>query len=158
MQSAKMSIDYVVAGPDGLPEWLDVADDVGIIMRVPNMRSDPSFLEYTKRKLEQRDAIMAYDRVHKECAGFVGFSRHNNSITWLGVKARYRNLGVGSGLLIMALGELDGSKRITLNTYPGHYIPGQPARRLYFRHGFSELTGEVFIVDGLEMVELSLIP
>ena len=101
---------------------------------------------------------MAYDDEKQACAGFVGFSRANNSVTWLGVKGAYRNQGVGSGLLSLALHELDKTKRITVNTYPADYLPGRPARRLYFKHGFVETVGEPFLIDGLEMVELSIPP
>ena len=149
-------MEYRFAKPDDLEKWLEVADDVGEIMRVPNMRNDAHFLEYAKRKLEQNDAIMAYDGDNKKCAGFVGFSRHNNNITWLGVVKEYRNQGVGSTLLSAALKELDPNKKIAVNTYPSDYLPGQPARKLYFKHGFVETTGEMFVHDGLEMVELSI--
>jgi ribosomal protein S18 acetylase RimI-like enzyme len=151
-------MEYSFAKPDDLSKWLEVADDVGEIMRIPDMRNDLNFLEYAKRKLEQNDAIMAYDGDDKKCAGFVGFSRHNNSITWLGVVGEYRNKGVGSRLLSAALGELNRDRKITVNTYPKDYLPGQPARKLYFKHGFVETTGEIFEHDGLEMVELSIMP
>ena len=39
-----------------------------------------------------------------------------------------------------------------------NYISGQPARKLYFKYGFAETTGEI-IHDKLgERVELSIIP
>lgn len=151
-------MEYCFAKPEDLPLWLEVTNDVGEIMRVPDMSTNSDFLEYAKRKLEQNNAIMAYDDCNEKCAGFVGFSRHNNSITWLGVKNEYRNKGIGSGLLISALKELDDDKRITVNTYPGHYLPGRPARRLYFKHGFTETNGGIFLIEGLEMVELAIIP
>jgi len=81
-----MSLEYSFTKPDDLSKWLEIADDVGEIMRVPNMRNDKNFLEYAKRKLEQNNSILAYDGVNRKCAGFIGFSYHNNSITWLGVK------------------------------------------------------------------------
>jgi len=152
------NMKYSFAKPDDLLKWLDVADDVGEIMRVPNMRNNSIFLEYAKRKLEQNNAIMAYDENKKTCAGFIGFSRHNNSITWLGVKEKHRNQGIGSGLLSSALNELDASKHITVNTYPKSYLPGRPARKLYFRHGFIETISDPFYIEGLEMVELSIMP
>lgn len=74
-------MEYRLAQPNDLSKWLEVADDVGEIMRVPNMGTDKNFLEYAKRKLEQNDAIMAYDEENERCAGFIGFSRHNTSIT-----------------------------------------------------------------------------
>ena len=151
-------MEYVFAKPDDLSKWIEVADDVGEIMRVPNMGADINFLEYAKRKLEQNNAVMAYDADNKNCAGFIGFSRHNNNITWLGVKKIYRNRGIGSTLLFFGLNELNKDKRITVNTYPRNYLPGLSARRLYFGHGFAETTGEIFIHDGLEMVELSIEP
>ena len=144
------------AKPNDLSKWLEVADDVGEVMRVPDMSNNANFLAYAKRKLEQNDAIMAYDGDNKKCAGFVGFSRHNNNITWLGVAAEYRSQGIGSTLLSAALKELDPNKKIAVNTYPADYLPGKSARKLYFKHGFTEMTGEVFIHDGVEMVELSI--
>lgn len=145
--------------PENLMDWLEVARDVGNIMRCPNMDNDPGFLEYAKRKLMQNNAIMAYDTDKKKCAGFVGFSRHNNNITWLGVKEEYRYQGIGTKLLTSALDNLDRNNRISVNTYPKEYLPGQPARRLYFKHGFIETICESFYVeDRYEMVELSLIP
>ena len=151
-------MEYRFALPDDLPKWLEVAEDVGNIMRVPHMKDDAGFIEYAKRKLAQNNAIMAFDLNQKQCAGFIGFSRQNNSVTWLGVKSLYRNKGVGSRLLSMALCELDAKKRITVNTYPSGYVAGKPARELYFKHGFIETSGEVFMVDALEMVELSIMP
>lgn len=151
-------MEYRFALPEDLQKWLEVADDVGAIMRVPSMKTDANFFEYAKRKLEQNNAIIACDLDRAQCAGFIGFSRHNNSITWLGVKSLYRNKGVGSKLLSLALCELDARKRITVNTYPSDYMPGKPARNLYFKHGFIETNNQPFIIDNLEMVELSIIP
>jgi len=151
-------MNYRNANPDDLAMWLDVARDVGGIMRVPDMDTNQSFLEYAKRKLEQENAIIAYDKEADECAGFIGFSIHNNSITWLGVKEKYRNRGVGSELIKSVLSLLDHNKRITVNTYPQDYLPGRPARSLYSKHGFVETVSVQFAVDGLEMVEFSIIP
>ena len=116
-------MEYTPAKPADLAKWLEVADDVGEIMRIPNMGSDKNFIEYAKRKLEQDNAIMAYDKANDKVAGFVGFSRTNNSVTWLGTKLEYQNQGIGSRLLSLALNELDKTERITVNTYPEHYIP-----------------------------------
>lgn len=78
-------MEYSFGKPD-LLKWLEVANDVGEIMRIPEMGKNAAFVEYAKRKLEQGNAIIAYDNDINEIAGFVGFSRSNNSITWLGVK------------------------------------------------------------------------
>jgi len=40
----------------------------------------------------------------------------------------YRNKGIGTKLLEMALNEMDNTKEITVETYRENYIPGQPAR------------------------------
>ncbi len=141
------------AQPSDLSHWLDVAKDVGEIMRCPHMDADPRFLAYAQRKLAQNNAIMAYDEDQKKCAGFVGFSVHNNTITWLGIQSGYRKQGIGSMLLLGALERLDGTKRIALNTYPIAYLPGRAARDFYRGHGFTETSGEVFVIDGYEMVE-----
>ena len=151
-------MNFFYAKPDDLQKWLEVADDVGEIMRVPDMSTNENFLEYAKRKLKQDNTIMAIDNENNKCAGVVGFSRTNNSITWLGVKAKYRRLGIGSKLIKMALNELNHNDTITVNTYPSNYSPGKPARDLYSKHGFIETNGDVFLIEGLEMVEFSIKP
>ncbi len=151
-------MEYRLALSKDLPNWLEVAADVGSVMRVPNMPYNLDFITYATRKLMQGNAIMAWDSENMQCVGFIGFSRHNNSITWLGVKQQYQNRGIGSTLLLSALHELDTSQQITVNTYPHDYIPGIPARTLYFKHGFVETGNNSFFVDQLEMVTLTLTP
>ena len=149
---------YILAKPEELSKWQKAANDVAEIMRLPDMANNANFLDYAVRKLGQNEAIMAYDEENDMVAGFIGFSRSYNRITWLGVIKAYRRRGVGSGLIVAALDQLNANEVITVKTYPGNYLPGEPARNLYFKHGFVETTGEVIVEDGLEMVEFSLKP
>ena len=107
---------------EDINKLIEVAKDVGYIMRNSNMSVDPKFLCFAERKIKQNEAIMAYNDIDKQCVGIIGFSRHNNSITWLGVKEKYRYKGMASSLLKLALENLDCSKCITVNTYPKDYL------------------------------------
>lgn len=147
-----------LAVPDDLPLWQEVAKGAGATMRIPGMHEHPGFLAYATRKLAQQNALMAWDEAINRCAGFVAFSLSNNSVTWLAVRQAYKRHGVGSALLSAALAQLDCTRKISVNTYPENYAPGKPARSLYAKHGFVETISQPFVVDGVEMVELSLFP
>jgi len=151
-------MEYRFGVPDDLAMWREVAGDVGAVFRVPLMKDSPEFLEYARRKLVQRDSFLAYDPLHQRPVGFVGFSKNFNRITWLGVVSAYRMQGVGSKLLTLALAELNPELAITVKTFPADYPPGEAARRLYFKHGFLQLSEEILIEEGLEVAELTKLP
>ena len=141
-----------------IEDWLLVAKDVGPIMRCPDMQRDAAFLRYAARKIAQGEALMVQHLGTLCCAGAIGLSKHNNAITWLGVRNAYQRQGIASLLIKAALVLLDRQRPITLNTYPKDYAPGHAARSLYEKHGFYEKTGEVFYVEGYAMVECVLPP
>jgi ribosomal protein S18 acetylase RimI-like enzyme len=121
------------------------------------MDTDTEFIDYAKRKIEQKESLIAVDDMDKEFFGFIGFSRHFNRITWFGVLEKYRNKGIGSKLLEMALKELDKTKEITVETYRENFIPGQPARYVYKKYGFIETENNLFDSFGNERCKLSII-
>jgi len=87
------------AKPYELDEWRVVAKDVSEIFGSPKMADDPEFIDYAERKITQKEALTAFDETTGKCVGFIGFSRHFNRVTWLGVLESYRNQGIGSKLL-----------------------------------------------------------
>jgi ribosomal protein S18 acetylase RimI-like enzyme len=140
-----------------LEKWKILAKDVAEIFGNPTMDTDVEFINYAKRKINQKEALIAVDDMNKEFFGFIGFSKHFNRITWFGVLEKYRNKGIGSKLLEIALKELDKTKEITVETYRENYIPGQPARFVYKKYGFIETENNLFDSFGNERCKLSII-
>lgn len=129
-----------------LSAWFTLATEVSPIFRHPgDMGTDPEFTSYARSKASKYEALTAVDYMSGDNMGFIGFSRTNNRITWLGVSKKYRGKGVGNRLLKTALRQLDHTKLITVETYPEGYKPGIPAKDLYRKFGFveteSNLTG-----------------
>ncbi len=122
-----------------LPEWYALATKVSQIFRHPgDMGTDPEFILYAKSKVSKYEALCSVDYMSGNIAGFIGFSRTHNRITWFGVSENFRRKGVGSRLLKTALRQLDFTKPITVETYPEGYEPGIPAKNLYHKFGFIE--------------------
>jgi ribosomal protein S18 acetylase RimI-like enzyme len=141
-----------------LAKWKILAKNVAEIFGNPTMDTDSEFIDYAERKIKQKEALIAVDDKNEEFFGFIGFSRHFNRITWFGVLDKYRNKGIGSKLLSMALNEMDNTKEITVETYRENYIPGQPARHLYKKYGFIQIEDNLFDNFGNERCKLSIIP
>ena len=139
-------------------KWKIVAKDVAEIFGNPTMDTDPEFINYTQRKIKQKEAFIAVDEQNNNFFGFIGFSRNFNRITWFGVLEKYRNKGIGSQLLKKALNELDKTKEITVETYRENYIQGQSARKLYKKFGFIETESNLHDSFGNERCKLSIHP
>ncbi len=118
------------------PQWIVLAQNVAAFFGHPAMAKDPEFHRYMQNKIEKFEALAAVDRMSDTCMGVIGFSRKNNSISWLGVLEEYRKKGIGFKLLSTALRHLDISKEISVITFCDDYGQGLPARRLYDRAGF----------------------
>lgn len=127
--------------------WLELAREVGPTFRAPKMHESEDFITYARRKIAQGNALKA---VNPDGAvmGIIGFSTSFNRITWLGVFSTHRRQGVGEALLGCAVEVLDSTRPITVETYPGDYEPGRPARALYAKVGFLT-TGEEGLLDDL---------
>jgi ribosomal protein S18 acetylase RimI-like enzyme len=147
-----------LAKDEEIQKWQIVAKDVAEIFGNPIMANDQEFIDYAHRKIKQKEAFIATDDLNNDFMGFIGFSRNFNRITWFGVLEKYRNIGIGSKLLEKALSELDQSKEITVETYRENYIAGQPARHVYFKHGFKEIVNNIFDHLGNERSKLAISP
>jgi len=139
-----------------LEKWKVIAKDVAEIFGNPAMDTDPEFLNYAQRKIKQKEAYIAVDNLNNEFYGIIGFSRNYNRITWFGVLEKYRNMGIGSKLLEMAIKELDSKKEITVETYRENFEPGKPAKYVYKKYGFKETESNLFDNFGNERCKLSL--
>ncbi len=127
------------ATKDDLPAWYALATELSTVFRHPgDMGADPDFRAYAQNKTGKLEALTAVDYRTNARMGFIGFSRFNNRISWFGVYARYRRMGVGGRLLKTALRQMDGGRPITVDTFPEGYAPGVPARALYQKYGFIE--------------------
>jgi GNAT superfamily N-acetyltransferase len=139
-----------------LPDWRGVAADVAQIFGAPDMPERASFSEYTANKIGKYEALTAADRRSEKCVGFIGFSRANNRVSWLGVLEKVRGAGVGSRLLSTALRQLDTNREITVTTFRRDYAPGLPARAVYQKFGFADK--EYIQLDGHPRVIMSRPP
>ncbi|WP_461612985.1 hypothetical protein [Clostridium sp. Marseille-QA1073] len=57
---------------------------------------------------------------------------------------------MGLKLLEHAIANLDYNCRITVNAYADIYTLGQPARKLYFKHGFVKTSSEIFNINDMK--------
>ncbi len=143
------------ADENELEKWQKVAKDVAEIFGNPLMAEDPEYITYAQRKIYQKEALIAVDENNEVFYGFIGFSKHFNRITWLGVFEKDRNKGIGSQLLEKAMWELDQTKEITVETFRENYRLGKPARHVYKKIGFKEVEGHLFDSFGNERCRLS---
>ena len=111
------------------------------------MADNPEFLDYFRRKISQKEALAAIDRVSGALMGVIAFSRVHNRISWLGVFPQWQNQGVGTCLLHSALNQLDPTQGIWVTTFRDDNTQGLPARSLYQKFGFSDCDCDV-LFDG----------
>lgn len=143
---------------EDVSKWLELAEDVALVFRAPNMASDPEFHDYMQAKISKFEALMALDYISGQCMGIIGFSKNYNRITWFGVFEKYRNKGVGTKLLECALNQLDRNKEITVETYPDEYISGAPAKHVYRKFGFVDMDSSLFDKLGNPIWKMAIKP
>ncbi len=94
--------------------------------------------------ISKRQALCVKDNT--DVIGILLFSRNKNMICCLAVSPDYRNQGIASTLLRMALSELDKNKDITVSTFREDDDKGIAPRALYKSFGFEE--GELTVEFG----------
>lgn len=124
---------------EDIPAWLELAEEMGPIFDSPSMAKDPSFYEFIQSKARKYEACIAIDRRTAKCFGIIAFSRTNNRISWFGVFAEHRGIGIGSKLLRCAIQQLDWSREITVETFRDGSEQGAAARKLYAKFGFQDV-------------------
>lgn len=139
-------------------DWILLAKNVAHIFGNLNMPTDRDFHEYMDGKLSKYEALIAVDRMTKDCLGIIGFSRTYNRITWFGVFEKHRRKGIGSKILKCALNQLDSSKEITVETYRDDYELGAPARNAYHKNGFVDVDNTLFDHLGNPRCKMVIVP
>jgi GNAT superfamily N-acetyltransferase len=72
----------------------------------------------------------------REIEGIIAFDKAANEICWLAVRNKARSKGYGRQLLDAALGHLDRSRPVIVQTFAPDVKEGEAARKLYLRFGF----------------------
>ncbi len=122
--------------------WIRLADEVAALFNSPGMARDPVFLSFVEKRIRQREALGAFDRMTGLCLGVIGFSRKSNQIAWLAVSRPSRGRGAGTRLLQCAIRQLDETREIPVVTFRPGDPEGLPARILYLTQGFVETEAE----------------
>jgi diadenosine tetraphosphate (Ap4A) HIT family hydrolase/GNAT superfamily N-acetyltransferase len=124
-------------------DWISLASNLADALGAPDLPRHPQFLEYIDVRLAGFEAIAAVERMTGTCLGFIGFSRADNRISWLGVLKEHQGKGIGARLLRCALNQLDRSRVVTAETFWEGSSPGVQARSFLSRFGFAEVDGRV---------------
>ena len=158
-KTRELRVDF--CGPEDTGGWMKLVRRVS--WNFPGLETEKDLEEYEQtvlRFIGKRQALCA--KLSGEIAGVLLFSRNRNMICFLAVSPDHRRKGIASKLLQSALGELDGSRDITVSTFREGDEKGVAPRALYKKFGFSEgeLTVEydypnqVFVLRGRNNVTL----
>jgi len=119
-----------------IPAWQKIADDLSKQNQQPNLANDSDFINYMHKKIENREALVAYDMIVNACMGVIAFSKTDNCISWLGVYSVFSRLGVETHLLKSVLSELDRTLEITVNAVFENEPSEESILNLYLKFGF----------------------
>lgn len=128
-----------------IDSWMELVKQVS--WNFPGLETDDRIEEHKMTVLKfisKRQALCVKDNT--DVIGILLFSRNKNMICRLTVSPDYRNQGIASTLLRMALSELDKNKDITVSTFREDDDKGIAPRALYKSFGFEE--GELTVEFG----------
>ena len=128
-----------------IDSWMELVKQVS--WNFPGLETDDRIEEHKMTVLKfisKRQALCVKDNI--DVIGILLFSRNKNMICCLAVSPDYRNQGIASTLLRMALSELDKNKDITVSTFREDDDKGIAPRALYKSFGFEE--GELTVEFG----------
>lgn len=129
------SIDNVKVEPatrTDVPSWMEIVRQVE-----PLFGPMPDFREVLARNVARGTALLVRDDDGAVIGGVLLSVKEDRCVIgWLAVRAESRGAGVGRVLLEAALGAMPGSVDVTVDTFGGDNLAGEPARHLYGRAGF----------------------
>jgi len=129
------------ANENDLPAWYALATEVSDIFLHPvDLGAELESKSSGAGSVSRYEMLTAVDYMSGNNMGFICFSRAKNCISWFAVSERHRGKGAGDRLLKTALRQLDANKDISVDTFTNDYPPGQAARHLYRKYGFTEET------------------
>ena len=120
-----------------IDEWMKLVKEIS--PSFPGLETEEAIREHRETVLRffgKRQALCVKD--DGKIVGVILFSRGHNMICCLGVSPSKRRRGIASVLLEKALGQLDGTKDISVTTFRDGDERGTAPRALYRRFGFTE--------------------
>ena len=142
-----MKIDVV--GKRDIVTWLDLAKEVEPLFG-PMIGQD-DFHIALKTIISSQNAYCARDESGRPL-GIIAVSPAENQILWLAVFAAFKGKGVGKKLLNYAIGQLNESLPIRVQTFADSVHAGAPARKLYLAAGFLDVAAGGLNPAGLPTV------
>jgi GNAT superfamily N-acetyltransferase len=113
-----------------VPSWLEIVLEVETLFGAM-----ADFEVHARRAIHRGTAIVAPAAGSVLGAALLSRDDQPHSINWLSVRANARRCGVG-GRLLTAIAERWSTGDIAVIIFGADIPVGQPARRLYERHGF----------------------
>lgn len=117
-------------------EWLDLAREVEPLFG--EMVENEDFKRGIKDCISNASAFCAVNN-NDGVEGIIAINKVCNEVSWLAVRERCRGKGYGNQLLEAAIGSLDNSKPIFVQTFSPGVEAGDAARKLYQRFGFKDM-------------------
>jgi GNAT superfamily N-acetyltransferase len=129
----------VVAQPEDIPAWLDLAAEVEPLFGP--MVNDPGFNRALHRNVARRTAFCVREAGGPPGVPLLGallFSAKPPvyTIGWLAVTQQHRRRGIGRALVKHVLGLAEMPGEFVVTTFGVDNPAGEPARRFYERMGF----------------------
>lgn len=121
--------------PQDIDAWLELAKEVEPLFG--EMAGTEAFAEAISGCIADSSALCLVN-ADNDVVGIVALDKSSNEIAWLAVKHKYRGQGYGYQLVEAALGQLDQTQPIVVQTFAPHVESGKPARKLYLHFGFKD--------------------
>lgn len=104
------------------------------------MVGNPEFVAAVRSAIAEECMVCAVDTTTGAVAGGCVISPESREIAWLAVSGEYRGMGAGGLLLAAALERLGECGAVRVTTFGADADEGVPARKLYERFGFVEVS------------------
>lgn len=125
------------ANSKDLSMWRVLAAELCTVIKPStDIGTDTAFIDCATSRIGEFEALTAVDYMSGKNMGFIGFSRAENRILWLGVSSMYRRKGAGGRLLKTALRQLDTNQDITVAGFQDDE-PGMALRAFFEKFGFA---------------------
>ena len=139
--------------------WLKLAGEVEPLFGP--MVNEAEFQQGLKQAIQQQQALCIRPENGSSLTALSGgviISEKDNEILWLAVAANQRTRGMGNLLLSAALERLDQNRPITVITFDESVTEGIPARRLYQKYGFRDVSKGALNPAGITTVCMKRFP
>lgn len=118
-----------------LDAWMELAREVEPLFG--EMVANEDFISGIKDCISNQSAFCVVN-TDNEIEGIIAINKALNEIAWLAVGEKHRGKGYGYQLLEKAIGSLDKSKPIYVQTFSPGVKAGEAARKIYLKFGFKD--------------------